>query len=103
MKLVEDARWRERALLAIYDRQLAYEKKVEQTVYHNDIGFQPADARAFSDIAVKMKQRNLAEGERLTDRETAYIMRPWGKKRIPTLAKYRGQILELIERKAKGD
>jgi len=93
-KLATDDTWVERALVTLYHRQKQTEQYVKQTVYDNEIGFQPADARYFTIFAEK-----LLRGEHLNASELRYARRPWhrGKRVIPAIAKYRGQILEVIE------
>lgn len=105
-KLRTDARWVERALVVLYERQTQWEQRVDQTVNRNDIGFQPADARYFSSFArqvIAKAQRGIPEGERLTPKQLAYARRPWRRPAvpIPAIAKYREQILEIIEAKAR--
>lgn len=105
-KLETDSVWVERALVVIYQRQTEWETRVDQSITHNDIGFQPADARWFSRFARQIIQREakgVPAGERLSDRQLRYARRPWhrGKQPIPAVAKYRGQLLEIIEANAK--
>jgi hypothetical protein len=105
-KLTHEDVWVEHAILALHARQTEWERRVLQTVNDNDIGFQPADARWFSKFANQIMARaesGIPEGQRLSPRQFAYCRRPWhrGKRVIPAIAKYRGQLLEMIEAKAK--
>jgi hypothetical protein len=90
--------WVERALVMLYQRQTQHEQKSDATRERNTIGFQRADVENFSPLA-----RKVLAGEKLSDRELAYCRRPWhrGRTPIPTIAKYRGQIVDMIEAKAK--
>jgi hypothetical protein len=90
--------WVEQAIIMLYKRQTEDEKMVDVTVYDNDNGFQVADCREFGRYA-----RKLLAGGHLSQMELASARRPWhrGKTPIPTIAKYRGQILEMIEANAK--
>ena len=98
MLTVNDA-WVEMALVALYKRQTSPEKAVLATLYEkNEKGFQVADARDFSLYAMKIMR-----GEHLNADELRNCRRPWkrGRVAIPTIAKYRGQILDMIESKAR--
>jgi hypothetical protein len=104
--LSTDNKWVEIALVRLYERQLAVEKAAETTVAKNHVGFQVADAKQFTEFArnVMMRaQRGVPAGQRLTDYELSECRRPWhrGKYPVPTIAKYRGQILDMIETRAK--
>jgi hypothetical protein len=99
--------WVERALVVLYKRQTELEQRAKATLaIENERGFQVADALWFSRFAERIiarAQQGIAEGQRLTREELAYTRRPWarGKRVIPAIAKYRGQILAIIEANAK--
>jgi hypothetical protein len=99
-KLATDDNWVERALVALYKRQVSQEISGDYgvTVYENERGFQVADALEFTEYA-----RQLLRGEHLNRTQLASCRRPWhrGKRAIPTIAKYRGQLLDMIEKSAK--
>lgn len=90
--------WVERALVMLYQRQTQEEQTKDSTKHRNTIGFQRGDDETMSPLA-----RKVIAGGKLSDRELSYVRRPWhrGRTPIPTIAKYRGQILEIIEATAK--
>ena len=90
--------WVEMALVALYKRQTEIEKQTGETYIKNTVGFQVADAREFGAYA-----RQILSGTRLTPDQMRNCRRPWkrGTVPVPTIAKYRGQLLEMIEAKAK--
>lgn len=45
-----------RALLRIYDRQTEVEKRAANTIEHNGVGFNAADAEFMSDLALQLRQ-----------------------------------------------
>jgi hypothetical protein len=55
-KLASDDNWVIAALLAIYERQTNDEKRDLETKYHNDIGFNCADAPKMSSFAEQVKR-----------------------------------------------
>ena len=94
--------WVERALVVLYRRQTELEQQAGVTYRLNEVGFQVADAKWFTTLAERVIRRandGVPEGQRLTRDEMAYCRRPWarGKRVIPAIGKYRGQILDLIE------
>ena len=105
--LSTDDRWVERALVSLYNRQIEMEKRAQMTLaVKNEIGFQVADALWFTRFAQRVLSRaaqGIPEGSRLTADELTYCPRPWarGKRIIPAIGKYRGQILDMIEAAAK--
>lgn len=105
-KLATDNKWVERALLVLTERQVPIERQIKATVFHNEKGFQPADARYFTIFAERIRAKmaeGVPEGECLSEGQIAYCRRPWhrGRRPIPTIGKYRGQLLKIIEAKAK--
>lgn len=106
-RMIEDPKWREQALLTLLQRQTDLEKEAKDTLrIKNAEGFQRADAYWFTIFAQRVQKRateNVPAGQRLTETETNYVMRPWkrGKRTIPAICKYRGQILDMIESKAR--
>ena len=90
--------WVERALVMLYERQTKEEQVKDSTKHRNTIGFQRGDDETMSPLA-----RKVQSGGKLSQMELAYVRRPWhrGRTPIPTIAKYRGQILDIIEAKAK--
>jgi hypothetical protein len=103
--LSTDQKWAERAIVILYrNRQTTTEQNVQQTVENNERGFQQMDARFFSSLAEWIENRGkqgVPLGRRLTPKQYACAMKPWGRNRIPRVAKYARQILEEIEAKAK--
>lgn len=104
--LATDDRWLERAIVALHRRQTDLEQRVRETFNKNEIGLQVADARLFSAYAEKI-QRLASEGREigtcLSETEKREARRPWARPRIPipTICKYRQQVLDMIEANAK--
>jgi hypothetical protein len=98
LMLSTDDRWVERALVMLYRRQTEYEKQKDTTRVKNTIGFQRGDDETMSPLA-----RKIEAGGKLSEMELAYVRRPWhrGATPIPTIAKYRGQIVDMLEAAAK--
>lgn len=90
--------WLEKAIVALYQRQVELEKLTSSTVYLNDEGLQQGDAKLFTRFALK-----LLSGSHLSEDEIAQARRPWHRPRvaIPTICKYRKQVLDIIESRAK--
>lgn len=87
--------WTEKAIVALYNRQTRLEQQHGTTRDLNRVGFQVADSEDFGKFA-----RKILSGNRLSESELAYCRRPWGRgadKTMPTIAKYRGQILDMID------
>lgn len=99
--LSTDPKWVEIAIVRLFDRnQIPTEQALKTTHVHNDIGFQQMDARFFSICALTIKKRarnGVPCGQRLEQWQLAKAMKPWGKQGIPRIAKYRRQILQMIE------
>lgn len=72
----------ERALLQIYARQTAYEKRANDTQLHNGVGFTAYDGEFLSEMAVKCERYN-----GLTERQLAVVRRK--------MMKYWKQLLEI--------
>ncbi len=104
--LATDDVWLERAIVALHSRQVELEKLARTTINLNEVGFQQADAKMFSKFA-EIINRKLAEGiplgKCLDENRKRYARRPWCRPRtpIPTICKYRKQILDLIEENAR--
>ena len=92
--------WIERALVMLYERQTEIEQRVSETFDDNDRGLQRADVWKFSSFA-----RKILAGNHLDVDELHYCRRPWARGKVPiiTIGKYRGQILEMIESKARAE
>lgn len=88
-----NAKWVERALVVLYARQTSTEQNVEETIVHNNAGFQPADANFFSSCA-----KQVLAGRRLSDKQI-YCLCKLNRKGVPRIAKYRGQLLDIIAEK----
>ena len=56
-RLAQDDRWALRALTVVYMNQTADERRVEQTIEHNGIGFSGPDAEILSSFARQYQQR----------------------------------------------
>jgi hypothetical protein len=98
LMLATNDAWLEKAIVALYLRQVELEKQGAVTIDKNDEGLQQADARLFTRFA-----RKLMSGAHLNAYELAQARRPWHRPRvpIPTICKYRKQILDIIESRAK--
>jgi hypothetical protein len=96
--LETDDKWVERALVMLYRRQTQHEQEKDTTRVKNTIGFQRGDDETMSPLA-----RKIEAGGKLSEHELAYCRRPWhrGSSPIPTIAKYRGQIVDMLEAAAK--
>jgi hypothetical protein len=97
-RLATDNDWLERALVMLYQRQTEVERNINETLDSNQCGFQRADVLRFSVLA-----RKIQNGVHLSDTEIAYTRRPWKRSRVPqpTICKYRRQILDMIESRAR--
>lgn len=96
--LATDDLFTEKALVALWRRQVEIERKVHETFYLNDRGFQVADARLFSRLAEKV-----LAGQHLSEEDLREVRRPWARPRIPipTICKYRRQVLQILEENAR--
>lgn len=97
--LATDDSWLERAIVVLHDRQTELERQARETLaIRNEIGLQRADALLFSAYAEKIKS-----GKHLSETEKRMARRPWHRPKfpIPTICKYRHQILDIIEAKAR--
>lgn len=96
--LATNDEWLERAILALYRRQIYLEKKTRTTYKKNEVGFQVADSVEFSKFAEK-----LLRGEHLTGAEKASARKLWFRSNppIPRICKYRKQILHIIKENAR--
>ena len=56
-RLAQDDRWALRALTVVYMNQTADERRVQQTIEHNGIGFSGPDAEILSSFARQYQQR----------------------------------------------
>ena len=56
-RLAQDDRWALRALTVVYMNQTADERRAEQTIEHNGIGFSGPDAEILSSFARQYQQR----------------------------------------------
>lgn len=83
-----------RALVHLYNRQTRDEQISENTRYHNERGFTPADAR----MGTSMAEFYMRNGY-LSSKQVAYWRRP-NKKGVPRLAKYWRQLSEEAQKKA---
>ncbi|QXN72707.1 hypothetical protein RCZAHN_98 [Rhodobacter phage RcZahn] len=85
----------ERALLVLLERQTFDEVQAHDTKYQNGIGFTGADAEFMTSLALRVKQ-----GLPLTPKQLASVTKT-NDKGYCRLAKYHGQLIEEIEKKAK--
>ena len=86
IKLRTDQKWTERAILKLYERQTADEQQIERTKWMNGVGFNATDSRRLSRYAEWLNSGKKLSGEHV---QIAQRM----------VAKYAGQILEMIEYK----
>lgn len=97
--LATDDDWLERAIVKLHDRQTDLERQARETLaIKNEIGLQRADALLFSKYAEQLKR-----GTHLSDAQKRTARRPWNRPKtpIPTICKYRRQVLEMIENAAR--
>ena len=84
-----------RALIHLYNRQTAYEQRIEATVVHNDIGFTSGDGKR----GVSMAKYYMRHGK-LTERQVAYWQGDgYGKLNRPRITKYWKQLCEEARKK----
>ena len=83
-KILNDARWTTRALLAIYKRQTVEEQEFKTTKEHNAVGFSKYDAEILTSIAEQLINRGSISSKQLE------VVR----KRI---IKYVGQLVKIAE------
>lgn len=97
-KLATDDKWVERTIVMLYEHQTGLEKQTYTTFLKNEVGFQVADSKEFTAYA-----KQILAGRKLSEAQLRSARRPWhrGRQPIPTIAKYRGQVLDVIEAKAK--
>lgn len=81
LQITRDERMAARALIRIYDNQVADEKQARDVKYRNGVGFVPQDAKLLSGIA-----RWVLAGHTLTEKQFDAV-----KDRI---AKYAGQLVD---------
>jgi len=93
--LLSNPRAIERALLVLLDRQTFDEQQAGDTKYHNGVGFSGVDAEFMTSLAMRVRG-----GQQLTPRQLA-CMQKTNAKGLCKLAKYHGQLIEEIEKKAK--
>ena len=65
-RLAQDDRWALRALTVVYSNQTADERRVEQTIEHNGIGFSGPDAEILSSFARQYQQRGSLSPRQMT-------------------------------------
>lgn len=97
--LATDDVWLERCIVKLHDRQTELERQARETLaIKNDIGLQRADALLFSKFAEQLKR-----GVPLNEVQKRQARRPWNRPKtpIPTICKYRRQVLEMIENAAR--
>lgn len=85
IKLLNDNAWVVRGLLAIYKFQTESEKYAQETLEHNNVGFNGADGKILSSIAEFYINRNFITEKQL------YVV----KKRMP---KYAGQLARIANK-----
>lgn len=78
------ARFRERALLALYEKQTREEQDAEQTIDHNGVGFNGVDAELLTSFA-----KQLQGGRFMTPKQDE-----WLRQKMP---KYASQLARLTE------
>jgi len=105
-RLATDDKWLETAIVRLHARQTELEKLTRTTYDLNEVGLQQADAKLFSTFADKIARRIAAGmklGECLSEFDKAQARRPWNRPHtpIPTICKYRRQVLDMIEKSAK--
>jgi len=86
IKIKTDPRWATRAVVAIYRYQTEHEKYLQETVYHNRVGFNARDAEFCSSIA-----RQVIAGRALSPKQLAVLHR--------VMPKYAGQLVRIVNGK----
>jgi len=104
--LATDDAFMEKAIVNLHNRQTELEKQVRDTYVDNERGLQVADAKVFSAFAEKIlreSKEGKVFGTILSHNEKKFARRPWhrAKTPIPTICKYRRQVLSMIEAQAK--
>jgi hypothetical protein len=80
--LTKSQQWLERGVLAIYARQTSHEQQTEQTIFHNQVGFNAADASYMSYVA-----KWLENGKHLSGKHVAKVR--------GRMQKYAGQLTKI--------
>lgn len=91
--ITTDAKWTERAVLALYARQTADEQSAKVTSHHNQMGFSGVDAEWMSSMAEWIGKSRRAEGSRLSPKQLQITQRKIGK--------YARQLLTIIEERGE--
>lgn len=65
-KVANEARWCERAILAIYARQTADEQESYTTTHHNGVGFSACDAEIMTSFALQLRKGRRLSAKQLT-------------------------------------
>jgi len=74
--------WTEKAIIALYNYQTAYEQNIENTVEHNSVGFNAPDAHRLTYYAKWIRSGKHLTGHHLTKAQSM-------------IKKYSGQLVEI--------
>jgi hypothetical protein len=104
--LATDDKWLEIAIVRLHERQITLEREAKTTIDKNEIGLQQADAKLFSQYAEQIRKRSTNGtpiGNCLNELQKRIARRPWRRPRvaIPTICKYRRQVLDMLEESAR--
>lgn len=92
LKVANDQRWLERAILAIDARQTSDERMVRQTKWENNRGWNAADARIGGYLASFIRGSRNPEGQALSGKWVSIARR--------IIQKYAGQLSRICEERA---
>lgn len=70
LKLATDPMWAQRALLKIYEFQTIDERKMQNTVYHNGVGFTGTDGKILTSLAKQYQKYG-----RLSEKQMAILFK----------------------------
>jgi hypothetical protein len=99
--------WLERAIERLFDLQTEREQqRPGTTIVDNEVGLQQADAKLFTEYALKIKRERKNGkhyGECLNEMQKRIARRPWRRPRrpIPTICKYRVQVWQMLNEAAR--
>lgn len=85
----------ERAILRIYERQTATEKRMQETCENNGVGFSGVDGEIFSSFAEQIMRSSRPPGRRLSPKQLVVARKP-DKHGMPRIARYAGQLLKML-------
>lgn len=87
VRLMNDQKWIERAILVLYDRQTREEQRAERAIEHNGVGFTGPDSHIMTYYAEWLRAGKHLSGRHLAAARTRVV-------------KYAGQLAKIANEKA---